>query len=112
MWQHGPAAVALKAATQARTEDDGARQSHHTSNRVDHGGTSEIVEARSHPRQEIARAAHGGEESIRPPGPVPDDRVDEARDGETVNQVTHKARSANHRARRNRGACVCERKLE
>jgi len=59
------------------------------------------------PRQEIAALHNGGKESIGP-RPVPDDRIDEAGDKETVNQVTHKAPSANHRARRNRGAGVRE----
>ena len=46
--------------------------------------TGEIVKTGAERRQEVARTAHRGEEAIRPPGPVADDRIDETGNTETI----------------------------
>ena len=63
-------------------------------------------------RQEVAGAAHGGEEAVRPPGPVTDDRVDEAGNADAVDQVADEAGAADHGARRNRRAGIGKGELE
>ena len=110
--QHRSAAVALEPAAQPRPEDDRARQRDEAADGVNHGGTGEIMEAGSQPRQEIAGAAHGRQKAIRPPGPVPDDRVDETGNRDAVQQIADEAGAADHRARGDGGAGIGKRELE
>ena len=63
-------------------------------------------------RQEVAGAAHGGQEAVRTPGPVADDRIDEARDGDAVEQIADEAGAADHGAGGDGGAGVGEGELE
>ena len=42
--------------------------------------------------QEVARAAHGGEEAVRSPGPVADDRIDEAGDARSCRAGRRRSR--------------------
>src|SRR6185369_16002102 len=82
--QHRSAAIALEPAAEPRSENDRAGESNETADRVDYRGAGEIVEARSDPRQVVAGAPHQGEETVRAPGPVADDRVDKAGDGDAI----------------------------
>ena len=112
MRQHRSAAVALEPAAQPRAEHDRARQRDEAADRVHHRRTREIVEARAHPRQEVSGAAHRGQEAIRTPGPVADDRIDEAGDREAVEQIADETGAADHRAGSDRGAGIGEGELE
>ena len=62
--------------------------------------------------KEVAGAAHGGQEAVRTPGPVADDRIDEAGDAELVEQIADEAGAADHGARGDRGAGIGEGELE
>ena len=76
----GPPPSRLNLRPRRGSEHDGAGQSDEAADGVHHRRTGEIMEA--HPakrRQEFALAAHRGQEAIRSPGPVADDRIDEAR---------------------------------
>ncbi len=73
---------------------------------------AKVVEAGAEPGQEVAGAAHGGEEAIRSPGPVADDRIDEAGHREAVEQVADKAGAADHGAGGDGGTGVGEGELE
>ena len=109
---HGAAAVALELPAEARAEHDRAGQRDESADAVHHRGTGEIVEAHAERREEVAVAAHRRQPAVRPPGPVPDDRVDEARDAEAVDQVADEAGAADHGARRDGRAGVGEGVLE
>ena len=62
-------------------------------------------------RSEVAEA-HGREPAVRTPGPVTNDRVDEAGDTDRVENVADEATAADHRARGDGGSGVSERVLE
>ena len=70
--------------------------------RVHDGRAGEVVE----------RRAHRGQPAVRTPGPVADDRVDEAGDADAVEHVADEAAAADHRARGDRRAGIGERELE
>src|SRR5207244_2968266 len=91
---------------------NGSRQGNESANGVNNRGACEIMKARAQRRQEIPRAAHGCQKSVRSPGPVADDRVNEPRDRETVEQIPDKSGTTNHGAGRNGGTGIRKRKLE
>ena len=62
--------------------------------------------------RKLPGAAHRGQEAVRPPCPVADDRIDEAGDAEAVEQVADEAGAADHRAGGDGGAGVGEGELE
>ena len=98
------AAVALELAAETGAEDDRAGEGDHAAHRVHHGRAGEVAEA---------HAAVGGlQEAARAPGPVAEDRVDEAADGEAVEQVALEVGASDHRPRRDRRAGVGEGELE
>src|SRR5262245_28856881 len=70
------------------------------------------MEVHSKSREKISCAAHCGQETVGAPGPVTDDRIDEARYRQAVEEITHKSRAANHCARSDGGASIREGKLE
>src|SRR6185369_10966786 len=92
-------AFALEAPAEAWAERDGPGERHHAADRVDDRRAGEVVEARADARKEVAFAAHGGEEAVRAPRPVADDRIDEARNAKAVDQVADEAGAADHGAR-------------
>src|SRR5436305_14522860 len=106
MRQHRSTAVALELATQPRPKDDRAGQRDETADRVNHRGSRKIVKTCSNPGKEIAGATHGCKESVRSPGPVPNDRVNEPRDGKAIYQVSPEARAPDHRSGCNSGTGV------
>ena len=57
-------------------------------------------------------AAHRGQEAVRTPGPVADDRIDEAGNRHAVEQVADEAGAADHGAGSDRRAGIGERELE
>src|SRR6185369_9288553 len=59
-----------------------------------------------------AGAPHQGEETVRAPGPVADDRVDKAGDGDAIYQIANETGTADHRARRDGRAGIGKSKLE
>src|SRR6185312_9939611 len=79
---HGAATVTLELATDARAQDDGAAQRDHAADRVDDRRAGEVVER---------RWVDGVQPAVGSPGPVADDRVDEAADAEAVQQVAREA---------------------
>src|SRR3989442_14690909 len=95
-----PAAAALEPAAKPGTEDDCTRKGDKTADRVNNRGTGEVVEAGPDPRQEVARAAHGRQESVRTPSPVTNNRIDETGDGNAIEQIANERRTADHRTRR------------
>ena len=100
--QHRAAAVALEDAAEARTEGDGAGQRDRAADGVHDGRAGEVVERHAIDRQP----------AVRTPGPVADDRVDEAGDADAVEDVADEAAAADHRARGDRRAGVGEGELE
>ena len=70
------------------------------------------MKARPQRWQKFSFTPHGCQESVRAPGPVTDDWVDEAGHGDTIKKVTDEARASNHRARGDRRAGVGKGKLE
>src|SRR5579859_4638233 len=75
-------------------------------------GPSEVMKALSQRGKEVAGGAHGGEETIRAPGPVTDDGVDESGNGDAIQKIADEAGASDHRARSDGRACVGERELE
>src|SRR2546423_7725315 len=65
---------------------------------MDHRRAGEIVEVHSERWQEVSSTAHRHEKSVRSPGPVTDDWINEPGNGKTVEQVAHKSGAANHGA--------------
>src|SRR5580698_8421105 len=70
------------------------------------------MEALSEAGQKEARCAHGGQEAVRTPRPVANDRIDEARDADGVEQIADEAGTADHGARGDGGTGVSEGELE
>src|SRR5690349_24261830 len=73
---------------------------------MDHGRAGEIMKALPQTGKEISRRAHGRQEPIRPPGPVTNDGIDEARYRHAIEKIADKAGTADHGARRDRRAGV------
>ena len=90
------AAVALELAAEAGPEGDGADEGDRAADRVHDGRSREVTE----------RHARGGEPAVRAPDPVPDDRVDEARHADGVQEVALEPCAADHGARRDGRAGV------
>src|SRR6185437_5754027 len=109
---HGTAAVALELASQSRSENDRSGKSDETADRMNHGRAGEVVKTLSQSGKEVAGRSHGGKESIRTPGPVADDWVNEAGNGNAIEKVADESRTADHRSGCNRRAGVCEGELE
>ena len=103
MRQHGAAAVALEDAAEPRTERNGAGQRDRAADGVHDGGAGEVAE-----RERL----HDRQPAVRSPGPVADDRIDEAGDADAVEDVADEAAAADHGARRDRRARVGEGELE
>ena len=106
------AAVALELAAEAWAEGDGAGEGDHAADGVHDGRAGEVTEddAVGH---EAVEPAHGvAEPAARTPDPVAEDRVDEARHREAVEDVALEARAADHRARGDRRRGVGEGELE
>ena len=80
--QHRAAAVALELATQPRPKQMRAGDGDPAADRVHDGRAGEVVEVHAEARQEVAFAAHRGEEAVRTPAPVAEDRIDEAGDAD------------------------------
>ena len=112
MRQHRRAAVTLESAPQPRPEHDRARERHEAADAVDDRRAGEVVEAHAERREVVAVAAHGREPAVRTPRPVAEDRVDEARDADAVDQVADETGAADHRAGGDRRAGVRECVLE
>ena len=110
--QHRGAAIALEPAAEARAQRDGSGESDEAADGMDDRRSGKVMKAGAHPRQEVAVAAHRREEAVRPPGPVADDGVDEAGDGDAVEQVADEARATDHRAGGDGRAGVGEGELE
>src|SRR5262249_40210135 len=83
--RHG-ASVTLELASEAWPEGDGTGEGDHAADGVDDGGAGEVAE----------RRGHRGEPGAPAPDPVADDRVDEARDADRVDQVADEAAAADH----------------
>src|ERR1700683_3353041 len=84
---HRSAAVALEDASEPRSKRDCARQRDDSSDRVDDGGSREVVEVN---RIQI------GQPSVRTPCPVSDDRIDEAGDADAIEQVADEIAAPDH----------------
>ena len=110
--QHRAAAVAFELAPQAWPQDDGSGQRYHAADGVDHGRAGKVMEALTEVGEEVACGAHGCQESVRPPCPVANDGIDEARHADRVEQVADEAGAPDHGAGGNGGAGVRERELE
>src|SRR5690242_17346416 len=63
-------------------------------------------------RQEITGTAHGREKAVWSPCPVANNWINEPGNRNAIKQVAHKAGSANHGSRSNRGTSVGKGKLE
>src|SRR5579872_916180 len=79
---------------------------------MNHGRSGKIMETYTERGQEMPIATHGGEETVRPPGPVADDGIDKSRNHNAVQEVADEARAANHRAGSDGRAGVGESKLK
>src|SRR5215831_13902679 len=112
MRQHGTATVALKFPAKARTERHRAREGDKAADGVDHRRTGEVVETGPQRGQKVSRTSHRGEETVRSPGPVADNWIDEPRHRHAIEQVTDETRAPDHRARSDRRAGVGKSKLE
>src|ERR1041385_7455297 len=62
--------------------------------------------------QEVSSSAHRRQETIRPPGPVTDDWIDETRDSNAIQKISNETRATDHRSRGNGGAGIGKRELE
>src|SRR6266404_3559076 len=62
--------------------------------------------------EKMSVGAHQCKESIRPPGPVSNYRINETRDCETIEQISYKSGAPDHCTRSNRRARICKSKLE
>ena len=112
MRHHGATAVALERSTQTRTEHNGACKSDCATDGVNHRGSGKVMEVHAERFQKIPFASHRRQKSIRSPGPVTDDRINESRHEEAVDQIADESGTADHGTRRDRGARVRECKLE
>src|SRR5262249_19138260 len=88
--EHRSTAIAFELSSQPRSEHNGPCKSDGPADRVHDGRTSKVVEAGSQVRQKAPSPApigrsHRCQETIGSPGPVADDRINEARDTEAVN---------------------------
>src|SRR5947209_971870 len=78
-----------------------------------HDGRSREVTEDSAVRERVEELRrHVAQPAARPPCPVAEDRVDEARHRGRVQDVALEPGAADHRAGRDRRARVCERELE
>src|SRR5262249_52393058 len=87
MRQHRATTVALECATQAGTKADCACQGDPATDRVNDRRASEVVEVHAQAGEEVTFGAHGVEETVWTPDPVPEDRIDEAGDANRVDHV-------------------------
>src|SRR5262249_55559434 len=101
--QHRAAAVAGEDAPEPRAEHNRACQRDGAADRVDDGRSREITKR---------SGLHDREPAVWSPGPMADDRIDEASDADAVKNVADEPAAADHRARRNRRTRVSERELK
>src|SRR5215471_8499012 len=102
MRQHWAAAVALESAAESWTEHNRSSECDESADRVNDRRSCEVMETHTERCKEVSFTAHGREKPIRSPRPVANDGIDESRNGDAINQVANKTRSADHGARRNR----------
>ena len=112
MRQHRAATISLELATETRAEGYGARERDKTTDRVYDCRTGEVMKARPQRWQKFSFTPHGCQESVRAPGPVTDDWVDEAGHCDAIKQVTDEACASDHGPRGDRRTSVGEGKLE
>src|SRR3954451_9195790 len=62
--------------------------------------------------EEVAVTAHQSEPAVRPPCPVPDDRINKTSDAEAIQKIADESGAADHRARGNGRTGIGEGKLE
>src|ERR1700683_4077596 len=72
----------------------------------------EIVKADPQGRKKVPFAAHLGQETIRPPSPVTDNRINETGNGDAVQKVANESSAADHCSRCDRRTGVSEGKLK
>src|ERR1700692_2198491 len=112
MRQHRRATVAFESAAEAWTEANRSCQGDKSSDGVNDCGPGEVVEAHSGARPEVAVAAHVGQPTVRSPGPVADDRINETRDANAVQEVADEAGPSDHRTGGDGRAGIGEGELE
>src|SRR5215467_11002455 len=112
MRQHGTTAVALEFPAEPWTEGHRARERDKAADRVHDSRTGEVVETGAQRRQKVSRSSHGGEETVRSPGPVTDDWIDKSRYRHAIKQVADETRAPDHRARGDGRAGIGKSKLE
>src|SRR5579871_5449467 len=108
----GATTITLETPPEAWAKNDCASQSHGTTNSMNYCRSGKIMETYTERGQEMPIATHGGEETVRPPGPVANDGIDKSRNHNAVKEVADEARAANHRARRNGRAGIGEGELK
>src|SRR6266852_3721683 len=112
MRHHRAAAVALEAPSKSGTEHDSTGERNEPADAMHDRRAREVMKARPQRREKVPLAPHRSEPAVRPPGPVSEDRIDEARDADAVDEITHEAGASDHGARRDRRARISEGVLE
>src|SRR4029077_12918356 len=79
---------------------------------VDNRRAGEVMEAHSRARPEMTVAAHVREPSVRAPGPMSDDRVNETSDADAVQKVANESGPPDHGTGGDRRAGIGEGELE
>ena len=111
MSRHWSAAVTLEPAAEARSECDGTGEGDHAADGVHDGRAGEVTEERAARAERLEQEAGAVlQPAARSPDPVAEDRVDEAGNGDAVEDVALERRPADHGARRDgrRGVGECE----
>ena len=110
--RHWPAAVPLEPPPEPGSQRDGAEQGDEPADGVDHRGAGEVPEDGAVGEVVEEMGGHVAEPAARPPHPVTEDRVDEARHGHGVVDVALEPGAADHGPRGHGRAGVGEGELE